>query len=69
MAASHERITVTLIKKTSDDLDKLVASTGLSKTDLVNRAVQLYAFVDDEVRSGGTLAVQRGNDLYKVKLI
>jgi len=70
MATTHERITVSLIKKTSDDLDKLTASTGLSKTDLVNRAVQLYAFADEEARSGGTLAVQRGDgDLYKVKLI
>jgi len=69
MSVTHERITVGLIRKTSDDLDKLTESTGLSKTDLVNRAVQLYAFVDEEVRSGGTVAVQRGDDLYRVKLI
>jgi hypothetical protein len=47
-----ERITVSLIPRTTTALAELSSVTGMSKTDLVNRAVQLLHFVH-EVESGG----------------
>jgi len=51
-----DRITVALIRKAGEDLQRLQDRTGLSKTDLVNRAISVYEFVESEA--------QAGNDLY-----
>jgi hypothetical protein len=51
-----ERITVALIRRAAEDLQRLQDRTGLSKTDLVNRSISVYEFVDSEV--------QAGNDVY-----
>lgn len=53
------RITVSLIRKTDDALAELGDATGLSKTDLVNRAVQLLHFVQTVENEGGHLLVRR----------
>ena len=47
-----DRITVALIPKAGADLQHLLDKTGLSKTDLVNRAISLYEFVDESTRAG-----------------
>ena len=59
-AAPHtaERITVAVIPKARDDLAALQDRTGLSKTDLVNRAITLYEFVDAQLRDGHDLLVR-----------
>src|SRR5437660_85881 len=44
---SSERITVALIPKAVADLQHLQEGTGLSKTDLVNRAISLYRFIEE----------------------
>ncbi len=46
-----ERITVALIPKAGSDLQHLQDKTGLSKTDLVNRAISLYEFIDERTRA------------------
>ncbi len=46
-----ERITVALIPQSADDLQHLQDKTTLSKTDLVNRAITLYEFIDSQLRS------------------
>jgi hypothetical protein len=51
-----DRITVALVRKAGDDLQRLQDRTGLSKTDVVNRAISVYEFIESEV--------QAGNDLY-----
>jgi hypothetical protein len=51
-----DRITVALVRKAGDDLQRLQDRTGLSKTDIVNRAISVYEFFESEV--------QAGNDLY-----
>ena len=51
------RITVGLIRKTADQLDRLSEHTGMTSTDLVNRAVTLMAFVDEQTRAGRELLV------------
>ena len=53
-----DRITVSLIPKAGDDLQRLQDRTSLSKTDLVNRAITLYEFIDAQRREGRDLLVR-----------
>jgi len=50
-----ERITVGLIPKVVQELDDLQRKTGMSKTDLVNRAVSLYSFIQEHLARGEEL--------------
>lgn len=45
-----ERITVALIPKVAEDLLRLQERTRLGKTDVVNRAITLYEFIDAKTR-------------------
>ena len=53
-----KRITVGLIKKVVDELDYLQQRTGMSSTDIVNRAISLAAFVDEQTADGKELLVR-----------
>jgi hypothetical protein len=53
-----DRITVALIPKASDDLQRLQDRTGLSKTDIANRAISLYEFIDSQLQAGKDLIVK-----------
>jgi hypothetical protein len=53
-----DRITVALIPDAGADLQKLTDRTGLSKTDLVNRAITLYEFIDAQKRENRDLLVR-----------
>jgi hypothetical protein len=55
---SADRITVALIPKAEGDLKLLQDRTSLSKTDLVNRAITLYEFIDSQQRAGRDLLVR-----------
>lgn len=46
------RITVGIIPKAWAELQRLVKTTGFKRTDVVNRAISVYAMVDDNVRDG-----------------
>ena len=46
-----ERITVALIPKAAEDLQRLQDRTALSKTDITNRAITLYEFIDAQIRA------------------
>lgn len=56
--ASAERVTVALVPKAADDLRQAVERTGLSKTDIVNRAVSLYEYLDARLGRGDELLVR-----------
>jgi hypothetical protein len=56
-----ERITVALVPKAAADLQYLLDKTGLSKTDLVNRALQLYKFVEESTATGREVIVRDKN--------
>jgi hypothetical protein len=56
-----DRITVALIPQASDDLQRLQDRTGLSKTDLTNRAISLYEFIDSQLKAGKDLIVKDRN--------
>ncbi len=47
-----DRITVALIPQAAEDLQHLQDQTGLSKTDIVNRAISLYDFVNTQQGQG-----------------
>ena len=56
--ATSERITVALVAKASGDLARLKERTGLSKTDIVNRAITLYKFIDAQAASDRDILVR-----------
>lgn len=53
-----ERVTVNLTARASRSLDELVELTGDNKTDSINRALSVYAYIERTIRNGGTLLVQ-----------
>ncbi|MEU3287037.1 hypothetical protein [Streptomyces longwoodensis] len=57
--AVTERITVALIAKAAESLQRLQRRTGLSKTDVVNRAISVYDFVDQQIEDGNELLIRR----------
>jgi hypothetical protein len=63
------RITVSLIEKAAADLRKLISRTHLSQTDVVNRALSLYEFVDSEMESGAEIIVRRDGKDHHVVLL
>ena len=52
------RVTVALVPKAAEDLQRTVERTGLSKTDIVNRALSLYEYVDTHVAAGDELLIR-----------
>lgn len=54
-----EQITVPLIPKAADDLARTGERGKLNRTDIVNRAISLYSFVDEELASGAELLLRR----------
>jgi hypothetical protein len=56
-----ERVTVALLPKVGDELQRLQDRTALSKTDIVNRAITLYEFIDAELRAGREMLIRDKN--------
>jgi hypothetical protein len=56
-AASAERITVALIPKVAKDLQALQERTDFSKTDITNRAISLYEYIDAQMRAGNEIHI------------
>lgn len=57
-SSTADRITVALVPKATGDLQATVDRTGLSKTDVVNRAVSLYEFIDARLSEGAELLIR-----------
>jgi len=53
-----ERITVNLTPKAADGLRRLQERTGWSKTDLINRAVLGYEFIESHLSDGYDLLIR-----------
>ena len=62
-------IEVALVAQADEDLTEAMRLTGLSKTDVTNRAISLYRFVEAELRSGGELLLRTSQGSFKVKLM
>ena len=63
------RITVSLVPKAAADLRRAVGRTGLSQTDVANRAVSLYEFIDSELAGGAELIIRKDGQDHVVKLL
>ena len=57
-SAPGKGITVALIPKAENDLQRLQERTNLSTTDLANRAITSYEFLDAQLRAGRDLIVR-----------
>lgn len=53
-----ERITVALLPKVAADLQQLQERTGLSKTDIINRAITLYEFISAQQDAGREVLIR-----------
>jgi hypothetical protein len=52
-------VTVNLNRHAVEALDELSAATGYSKTDTINRALQVYALIQEIMnRNGGALVIK-----------
>jgi hypothetical protein len=65
-----DRITVALVPKAAADLQIVHDRTHQSKTDIVNRAVSLYEFIEAELSAGAELIVrQKDGQEHMIKLL
>ena len=62
-------ITVVLVAKAAADLQITQERSHLSTTDIVNRALSLYEFVDAELKAGAELIIRRDGQDYLVELM
>jgi hypothetical protein len=57
-----EKITVNLTPRTVAALELLVEVTGNSKTDSINRAIQIYSYLETVWSQGGAVYVRENAD-------
>lgn len=55
----NERTTVNLTPRSVRALANLVRWTGYTKTDTLNRALQIYEFIQQILRNGGSVHVRQ----------
>ena len=67
--AAVAHVTVALVENAADDLQRTHARTALSKTDIINRAVSFYEFIDAELSTGAELIVRRNGHDNLLKLL
>ena len=67
--ATAGRITVALVDKAANDLQVAHDRTKMSKTDIVNRALSLYEFIDAELGEGAEVIVRRDGKDHFIKLL
>lgn len=63
-----ERVTVNFTARSSRALDEVVRLTGDSKTDSLNRAIQIYAYIEHVLQGGGSIHVRETSDSEPVQL-
>lgn len=56
---SAERVTVNLTPRSVRALNNLVEWTDYTKTDSINRALQIYEFIQQIMENGGTVHVRQ----------
>lgn len=52
------KVTVNLIPKAWDAANETATRTGLTRTDVINRALQVYAFFEQTAAEGGEVLVR-----------
>lgn len=69
MSSELRRTTVVLVPKAQEALDETAERLGLSKTDVINRAVQAYAFLEQQMAEGAKILVRRGEKAEEVRFL
>jgi hypothetical protein len=67
--AVTDRITVSLVPKAFADLQRTQDRTHMSKTDIINRAISVYEFIEAELGEGAEIIVHRDGRDHYVKLL
>lgn len=68
--APESRITVSINRAADEALSRLTDGSGLTKTEVVNRAVTLYAYVTESQAAGNDLLLRTpGGEVERVRLI
>ena len=65
-----ERVTVNLVARASQALQRVSDITGDSKTDSINRAIQIYAYLEDITSRGGSIYVRESanSEIQRLKM-
>jgi hypothetical protein len=63
------KITLNLTAKTYDALDRGHKQAGFTKTDFINRSIQLYEHWLQEEAAGRTVWIREGNEFARIKLL
>jgi hypothetical protein len=63
------KVTVNLIPKAWDAANETATRLGLSRTDVINRALQAYAFLEQAVAEGAEIIVSRQGGREVVKFL
>ena len=66
----RRRLNLELTVKTLDRLeDIMIRSNASSKTEVITRALQMYDLVLDTQANGGSIVLEQGGDLKKLKVL
>src|SRR2546429_8596182 len=57
-----ERVTVNLVARASRALQRVSELTGDTKTDSINRAIQIYAYLEEVTVNGGDIFIREAKD-------
>jgi hypothetical protein len=57
-----ERVTVNLTPRASQALSEVLERTQETKTDAINRALQIYAYIEQVLHDGGAVYVRLDSD-------
>lgn len=57
--AQTGKVTVKLIPQARDAVNRITARLGLSQTDVINRAVLAYDFLEEESAAGADVLIRR----------
>ncbi|MBV9025554.1 MAG: hypothetical protein JO362_17580 [Streptomycetaceae bacterium] len=70
-STSPMRITINFAPKAATALDQAVKLTGDTKSDTINRALQIYVYLEKVVQDGGTLYTRPadGDELERICFI
>jgi hypothetical protein len=70
MVPGLERVTVNLAPRTSEALEQLVQATGESKTDTINKALQVFSYLQRLQRDGGAVYVREpvGKEVERLRI-
>jgi hypothetical protein len=65
---SEQTVTVVLISRAAEALETTAGLLGVSHADVINRALQLYAFVEFERATGTEILIRRDGTTSRLKI-